>query len=134
MKQPERALQIDVAKYLKLALRSPSYFSAIGHGGGGKIRGAILKTMGMKPGLPDIIVLHPVLQRGNNAGCWVIGIELKSATGGLTPAQKATKVAFEEAGGFYYVARSVIEVGGFLQGLGVPLYEDAVTFSARKAA
>src|SRR5512139_1776153 len=119
--RPEQSLQQDVARYLARVLSSPSYWSAIGHGGGGLVRGAILKSMGVKAGVPDLIVMHPVLKAGSGAGCWVIGIELKSATGSLSPAQKATKVAFENAGGMYYVARSIDEVEGFLRGVGIPL-------------
>lgn len=124
MKRPEQALQIQVARYLQVALRPPSWWSAIGHGGGGRVRGAILKRMGVQAGVPDLLVMHPVARANNTMGCWLVGIELKSESGSLSAAQKATRKAFEAAGGLYHVARSLDEVAGFLKGVGIPLYAD----------
>lgn len=124
MRRPEQSLQIDVAKYLRVALRSPTYWSAIGHGGGGRVRGAILKRMGVQAGVPDLLVMHPVARANNTMGCWLVGIELKAAQGRLSEAQKATRKAFEDAGGIYHVARSLDDVAGFLKGVGIPLYAD----------
>jgi hypothetical protein len=69
MKHPEQDLQRAVARYLTLALGPETWWTAIGHGGGGKVRGAILKSMGLKPGVPDLLLLH-------NAELY--GIELKA--------------------------------------------------------
>jgi hypothetical protein len=121
--RPEQALQISVAAFLRHALKHPTWWSAIGHGGGGRVRGAILKAMGVKAGVPDVLVMHPVgsVVRSAN-GCWLIGVELKSEKGRLSTAQVLSKQAFEDAGGIYYVARSVDEVEGFLKGVGIPLH------------
>lgn len=56
---PEQDLQCEVADWLAWALPPPWYFSAIGHGGGGEVRGGILKAMGVKAGIFDLIFLGP---------------------------------------------------------------------------
>ena len=122
MAKPEQALQIAVSRYLEVTLRPPSWWSAIGHGGGGLVRGAMLKRMGVKKGVPDIIVIHPVASAGSELGAWLVGIELKAPKGRQSPEQVAVQRAFEQAGGFYYVCRSVDEVEDALRQTGIPLY------------
>lgn len=122
MAKPEAALQAQVARYLDATLRPPSFWTAIGHGGGGLIRGAQLKRMGVKKGVPDIIVLHPVASAGSEYGCWLIGIELKAPKGRQSPEQVAVQAAFEQAGGMYHVCRSVEEVEDALRSDGIPLF------------
>ena len=122
MAKPEQVLQIQVARYLEVTLRPPTWWSAVGHGGGGLIRGALLKRMGVKKGVPDLLVIHPVASAGSELGCWLVGIELKAPKGRQSPEQVAVQRAFEQAGGFYAVARSVDEVEDILRGVGVPLY------------
>jgi hypothetical protein len=107
-----------VAGYLRVALRPPTIWTTIGHGGGGKVRGAILKSMGVHKGWPDILIFKP-------AGHYLtlaIGIELKSNEGSLSRSQKDMFEHFLGTNARYYVARSVDEVEGFLRGVGVPLH------------
>lgn len=113
MKRPEQTLQIQVAKYLAVALKPPVWWSAIGHGGGGASRGAFLKAMGMKAGVPDIILLWP-----NNKA----GIELKAPKGKLSPAQKQIIKDWSAAGAYVGVCKSLEEVAALLTKLGVPLH------------
>ena len=56
---PEQDLQCEVADWLAWALPPPWSFSAIGHGGGGEVRGGILKAMGVKAGIWDLLFLGP---------------------------------------------------------------------------
>ena len=114
---PEQLLQIAVADYLRLALRSPTIWTAFPAGGGGRVRGAFLKAMGLQAGWPDILVID-VLRFDTR----VFGIELKSAKGRSSPAQEATWKAFVGVGAFYDICRSVDEVETFLRDLQVPLY------------
>lgn len=119
MRRPEQQLQIQVANYLRLALMPPIVWSAIGHGGGGAIRGAILKAMGLRAGMPDIVILAP-----NPDGALhpvVIGLELKAANGRQSPAQRDTQACWQDCFGYYHLCRSVDEVEGFLRGVGLPL-------------
>lgn len=111
-KHPEQTLQTQVATFLHWALPPDIPWSAIGHGGGGKLRGMILKGMGVQAGWPD---LHLIV-RGRP-----IYIEIKSASGTLSEAQKAVHSAITVAGGVVSVCRSVDDVRAFLEILGVPL-------------
>lgn len=99
---PEQRLQIAVAQYLGHALKPPVVWTAIGHGGGGRVRGAQLKAMGLKKGWPDILILAP----GPN----VLGIELKAKGGSQTPEQREIEAAFYGCKAWYVLCRSVEEV------------------------
>jgi hypothetical protein len=100
-KAPEQALQQQVAQYLDIVLKPPAFWTAIAHGGGGLMRGKINKGMGMKAGIPDILILSPFRQ------CW---IELKSKKGRLSPAQIEIYQALLAAGCCVGVCRSLDEV------------------------
>ena len=109
--QPEAAFQRRVAFYLSFALPQDAFWSAIGHGGGGKIRGAQLLLMGVKPGVPDIIILW----------CGIfVGLELKAAKGTTSPAQDRAASKIEMAGGQYYVCRTIDDVIDALRLSGIP--------------
>ncbi len=84
---PEQALQRQIVGYLAWALAPPAWFTTIGHGGGGQVRGMILKGMGMKAGVPDILLAFD----GH-----AYFLELKAGTG-LSDAQKATHEALRRA-------------------------------------
>ncbi len=111
MKRPEQALQQQVAQFLDAALPDDAWWTAIPLGGGGRLRGAILKGMGAKAGTPDLLIVY----RGR--AFW---IELKAATGRLTPAQKVTHLRLTLAGCLVDTCRSVEEVAGVL-GQVIPL-------------
>lgn len=118
-KHPEQTLQIQVANYLRVALRPPTIWTAIGHGGGGKVRGAILKAMGVQPGWPDILIIHPLPELVYHA---VLGIELKSTKGKQSPDQHAVMEGFQNATCDYKICRSINDVALALVHAGVPLY------------
>jgi hypothetical protein len=102
MKHPERNLQIQVADFLRVALRPPTIWTAFPAGGGGRVRGAQLKAMGLQPGWPDLLIID----RGPN----VIGIELKVKKNDQSPAQRMIAQAFKEVQAWYILCRSVEEV------------------------
>ncbi len=109
---PEDDLHRTVADYLTLAMPPAVPWTTMPAGGGGRVRGAKLKAMGLQPGWPDLQVCF----RGR-----YIGIELKSEKGRLTSAQKAMHARLRLAEGLVYTATSVEAVEGFLRGCGVPL-------------
>ena len=117
--QPEAQLHKAVAAYLRLALKPPTIWTTIGHGGGGKVRGAQLKAMGVMPGWPDILIMVP-----DENATFIVGIELKAAKGTLSDDQKAMQKAFYSAGAVYHVARSVDMVATHLRAAGVTLYAE----------
>ncbi len=126
---PEAALQRAVAQFLRRALRPPTFWTAIGHGGGGRVRGAQLKAMGVQKGWPDIIVMHPHAVRGT----LVVGIELKAGKNKQSDDQCLVEKWWGDCRAHYLVARSIEEVEGFLRGVGVPIHA-SVSASFKKAA
>lgn len=120
----EQTLQQAVAKFLTVALRPPTLWSAIGHGGGGALRGAILKGMGVKAGLPDVLILHPV----HGAHTVVLGLELKAGKGKPSPAQEDMAHHFHACNAGYVICRSIEDVELALAFVGIPFR--AKTFSS----
>jgi hypothetical protein len=114
--QPEAALHKAVAHYLPMVLAPEVVWTTVGHGGGGKVRGAQLKAMGLRAGWPDI----QLMWRYGNA-TRVLCIELKSASGRLEPEQRACADDLERAGAIVLVARSLDAVKGILEGVNVPM-------------
>ena len=125
MKRPEQILHMAVARYLDLALRPPTFFTTFPAGGGGKLRGAMLKKMGLKPGVADLVVYHPGIARfspGLGRFTQVIFIELKAAKGKMSPEQKDFAAACEAFGATYLLCRSVDDVEIMLGACGIPLH------------
>lgn len=108
----EDEVHTAVAAYLARAITPPWRFSTFPAGGGGAVRGALLKKRGLARGWPDIMLLHP-------SGVWH-GIELKSPIGRLRirPEQAAF---IEWADGRVAVCRSVDQVEATLRAWGIPL-------------
>ena len=115
--KPEAALHRAVAAFLRVALKPPTIWTTIPAGGGGRIRGAQLKAMGLQRGWPDILVIHPA-----DEGPLVVGIELKASKGRQSAEQKAFAEQFEKAGGYYFLCRSVEDVDYRLWELAIPLH------------
>jgi hypothetical protein len=116
VKRPEQSLHRAVARYLDMALPSDCWWSTFPSGGGGKVRGAQLKAMGLKAGVPDILILHKV-----GTERLVIWIELKAAKGRASVEQQLLHRTLQRLGGFVFICRSVEEVEESLFGLGLVL-------------
>lgn len=101
MRHPEQVLQRQIAEYLALVLIPPAWWTTIPAGGGGEIRGKILKGLGYRAGTPDMMIV---------ANGRVYFLELKSARGKLSPAQQATHTALLMAGSCVAVCRSLDNV------------------------
>ena len=90
---PEAALQRSIVQYLSvLEKQGKLFFFAIPNSGGRGLakRGAMLKSMGLKAGVPDIcIVFH------EHGGPRIMFVELKSSVGKLSAAQ--TDIAWKLA-------------------------------------
>ena len=110
----EQSLQKSVAVYLSRVLAPPTFFTAIGHGGGGKMRGAILKGMGVRAGVPDVLIID----RGR-----CLWMELKSEKGVLSPEQIVVHQLLTAAGACVTVCRSVEDVRDRLEVWGTPTLE-----------
>lgn len=113
----EAALHKSVAAYLRLALKPPTIWTTIGHGGGGRVRGAQLKAMGVQKGWPDILIVWP-----DQDGPRVLGIELKRKDGRVTPEQRQMFLDFTRALCIYVVCRSLDEVDACLRRAAIPVH------------
>jgi hypothetical protein len=108
----ETQFHFSVAQYLDLVLTPATNWTTVGHGGGGKVRGAKLKGMGVKPGVPDVLLI---------TGGQYFGIELKTEKGRLSPAQRAAHEAIEKAGGHVAVCRNITEIEDRLREWGISM-------------
>lgn len=124
--KPEAALHRAVAQYLSLVLPQGCgvFFSTFPSGGGGRIRGAQLKAMGLKSGVPDLMLIH----EGR-----YYGIELKAGTA-LSVAQHERRDEIHQAGGQVAVARSIDQVKEHLSRWGILPRGSVVEQAARMSA
>jgi hypothetical protein len=117
--RPEDALQSSIVAFLERALPSCSYFASIPNGahlaGDPKRRAramATLKATGLRPGAPDLFVVH----EGR-----FLGLEVKTEKGRLQDSQRSAADDITGAGGAYSVVRSIDDVCAVLSAWGVPL-------------
>lgn len=119
----EHALQCQVAEYLDAVLDPSVFWTSIGHGGGGKIRGAQLKRAGVKPGVPDIYLSwvseHQLFPRNPVRVGHTGWIELKTRAGRVSPIQSETSFRLSKLGHYFAVCRSLDDVIGTLKAWGV---------------
>lgn len=108
-RRPEQALQKLVVEHLELAYPGLLFFHVPNSSGNrGAHLGGILKAMGVKAGVPDLVLILP----NGLAGF----IELKAAKGKLSPAQDAFRTRAKALGCLWEEARSLPEVAGILDG------------------
>ncbi len=113
MKRPEEVTHRQIAAMLRMSLPKPWLFFHVPNGGGrSKAEAGILKALGTRPGVPDLLVA------GEGR---VIGVEVKAPKGYLSSAQKDTIAALAEAGIPTVVVKSLPEAITALVQLGVPL-------------
>ena len=94
--QPEAAIQRAIFQHIR-ARAHPGVFAFHVPNGGYRlpVEAAILKGLGVKSGVPDVIIIH----------CGhVFCLELKSERGRLSPKQRETLAALEVAGAHTCVA------------------------------
>jgi hypothetical protein len=109
MKRPEQDLQKAICRFIDLAAPGLIYFHPANEVGRSSVRlGAIRKSIGVKPGIPDLVF---VLPHGKAAF-----IEVKAGKGRLTEAQEAFRLLCDERGIPWALARSVADVEAILHG------------------
>jgi hypothetical protein len=101
MSRPEQILQQQVVNYLH-TIPSLVFWHVPNGGGRSKAEGGIFKSMGVKPGVPDLHFILP----GGKLGM----IELKAGKGKVSPAQQLFIDAAQGAGAQVFVCRSVEDV------------------------
>jgi hypothetical protein len=117
VKRPEQNTHIAIVRALRLGL--PKDWIVCHYPAGGlrtKREAALLKAMGVIPGIPDIIVFGPQGQ------CWFQ--EVKAPNGSLSLAQKAVLAQLNDLGHTFAVVRSLDEALAFGRVWGWPLRAD----------
>lgn len=110
---PEHRLQVEVRRFLEFALPASIYWTSSLTGASLSMNARLkAKAAGVRRGLPDLLFVFP-------DGVTRF-LELKTATGTLTPEQKDFRARFEPLG-IFRVARSVQEVEAALRAWGAPL-------------
>ena len=108
----ESTFQINLVHALRKVLPPDCAMSAFPAGGGGPVRGAMLKRMGLESGWPDIILVY--------RGC-AYGMELKTKKGRVSEAQLQTHERLAVAGMDVRVVRSIDEAFEALAEFRIPL-------------
>lgn len=113
MRRPEQALQMAVAQLLHVALPESAFFTHVPNGGARtKAEGGILKAMGVKAGVPDLLIVH-------NGRAFFI--ELKAERGKLSPSQLEIHFQITRCNAPVAVCKSIDEVLPQLAAWGIPV-------------
>lgn len=118
MNRPEQALQIAVADALRLVVPSHVIWTAFPAGGGGAVRGGILRAMGLRAGVFDLMFITRMVGDGPLK---VLFIELKAPKGRMSEAQMNFRSDCLRLGISVAECRSVGEVLGALTDWGLAL-------------
>ncbi len=112
--RPEEDLHRATVQYLAASMPLASFWFTVPNQRGTrkKYEMGILKALGVKAGVPDIVAIY----EGR-----FIGIELKAPKGKISENQERASDAIVMAGGLYTVARSVEEVEHYLRAIGLPM-------------
>ena len=111
MKRPEQSFQISLVRDLRKILPPDCAMTAFPAGGGGAVRGAFLKAMGLQAGWPDLLFVH----RGT-----AFGLELKAGKGRVSKAQADMRATLAKCGMDVRTARTLDEALGALRAWGIP--------------
>lgn len=129
---PEDAFHVEVAGWLGWALPAPAFWTTFPAGGGGFNRGLRLKRLGLKAGVPDILVARPLGRF--RAGVFAGGIELKTDEGRLSEAQEKTHPLMCAAGFSIAVCRSLPDVKAALAAWQFQVLTEKPSTAALRAA
>jgi hypothetical protein len=109
--QPERAIQVALIEHLTCRAGRGTWWTHFPAGGRrSRINGALLKSMGTRAGVPDLLIVS----QGR-----LFGLELKSSRGRLSPEQRATHEEMRQAGATVGVAGDVDQALDLLAEWGV---------------
>ena len=109
--RPEQAIQRAVVQYLRIMenLGELTFFHVPNGGRRSKAEAGIFKSLGVRAGVPDLVVLFP--------GGRCAFIEIKAPQGRLSAAQKAFRNTAEVMGFPFAECRGVDAVERFIRGL-----------------
>ena len=111
--RPEQKLQQEIGQYLDFALPKDAFWFAVPNAARrGVVEAMNFKRMGMKAGIPDIVIIHCGL---------AFACEIKTGKGKLSPAQVLMHYRLARAGMRVAVCRSIEDVETALVGWAFPL-------------
>ncbi len=115
----EDKLQCDVVAYLRLVLDLRRYLVAAvrNEAKRSEREGALAKSMGLLPGIPDLVIIGPL--------CAAYWIELKTDAGKLSAEQEAVRLWMVGNGVPHAICRSVDQVRAALDAWNIPTREAA---------
>ena len=96
-REPESILQSSIFDAIKDLLLPEVLITCFPSGGGGRVRGAKLKKMGLSSGWPDLQLIHKAK---------FYGIEVKTPIGRLSPAQSELHKKLKKQGVKVAIVRS----------------------------
>lgn len=101
MKRPEQEIHRNVVAHLNWrAMPGVFFFHPANGGRRSKVEAAIFKGLGVKSGVPDLIIFYRAQ---------IFGLELKATYGRLSPSQRQCLDAMEVAGARTAIAHSLDE-------------------------
>jgi hypothetical protein len=108
---PESQLQRAVLAHLEVRAAPYTFWFHVPNGGARTAtEGAILKGLGVRAGVPDLIIVH---------GGRFYGLELKTPSGQVSPAQEQTLASLRSAGALTAVAVGLDDALRVLEGWGL---------------
>jgi hypothetical protein len=126
MLNAETRFHIECAGWLDWALPPDAAWTTFPAGGGGEIRGYVLRQMGLKPGWPDIQIVY----RGR-----YFGIELKAKKGTLQDSQVECHQLLIRCGVMpVAVVRTLDALKAALTAYGIPYLTEKPSTTRLKAA
>ena len=115
MKRPEQALQQAVYKYIRYAAPHVLCFHVPNGGKRSKVEAGIFKTMGVMPGVADLLLFWSVQMDVGGFMPYMAAIELKAGKGKQTDHQKQFQRKWVALGGDYAVCTSIDDVDDVLK-------------------
>lgn len=124
--QSETSLQMQVAGLLDKWLAPPALYTAFPAGGGGEMRGKILRSMGLKSGWPDIQIIWGGFPMGVIVpGSGLYLLELKTVRGivSATQAEMHKAIKLTLPGAQIAIARTLDEAKQQFEAWHLPRHE-----------
>jgi VRR-NUC domain len=110
--RPEQVLHLAVMRHVEARLaRGAIVWHTPNAAKRGLVEGSVFRRLGTRPGIPDLLALR--------SGGPLCGLELKSARGRLSPAQKETIAALKAAGARVEVANTFDDALDHLERWGI---------------
>lgn len=117
----EDQFHIAVAELLETVLRMPTFYTTFpaGYGRLSKATSGRLKKKGMRAGMPDILIFHPVQPPHPHRTC-CIGLELKVGGNSVTSVQRSTHALLQAVAVRVFVVRTLNDVLAALRNANIP--------------